>query len=257
MACANALNMSFHALAPVGASGRPVLPLFMDRRLLIVTAVVGLHLLGLWALHAGLLRRAVTLVIPVQVVAEIIDPPQPIITPARPATPAPASPKPTPPTPPAPRQQPARQPVVPQAPQPVAITAPEPAPQAPAAVPATLPVISTASPASPATEVAAAPTPPAPPRVDLPSSSADYLNNPPPSYPPLSKRLGEQGRVVVRTRIEVNGSASQAEVHTSSGYERLDQAALQTVKRWRYLPGKRAGVPEAMWFNIPIEFVLE
>lgn len=99
--------------------------------------------------------------------------------------------------------------------------------------------------------------PPAPPRVDLPSSSADYLNNPPPSYPPLSKRLGEQGRVVVRARIEVNGSASQAEVQTSSGFERLDQAALQTVKRWRYLPGKRAGVPEAMWFNIPIEFVLE
>jgi protein TonB len=63
--------------------------------------------------------------------------------------------------------------------------------------------------------------------------------------------------VVVRARIEVNGSASQAEIRTSSGYERLDQAALQTVKRWRYLPGKRAGVPEAMWFNIPIQFVLE
>jgi protein TonB len=93
--------------------------------------------------------------------------------------------------------------------------------------------------------------------VDLPSSSADYLNNPTPPYPPLSKRMGEQGRVVIRARIEVNGSASKAEVRTSSGYERLDQAALQTVKRWRYLPGKRAGVPEAMWFNIPINFVLE
>lgn len=103
----------------------------------------------------------------------------------------------------------------------------------------------------------APPARPAPPRVDLPSSSADYLNNPPPPYPPLSKRLGEQGRVVVRARIEINGSASQTEVHTSSGFERLDQAALQTVKRWRYLPGKRADVPEAMWFNIPIQFVLE
>ena len=262
MAYASALTMSPLALAPAGVAKRPVLPLPMDRRLLIVTAVVGLHLLGLWALHTGLLRRAVALVVPVQVVAEIIEQPQPIITSARPttSTPTPAPPKPIPPTPPAPRQQPARQPVVSQASQPLVITAPEPAPQAPAAAPATQPVISTAS---PATEVAAAPTPPAPaappapPRVDLPSSSADYLNNPPPSYPPLSKRLGEQGRVVVRARIEINGSASQAEVQTSSGFERLDQAALQTVKRWRYLPGKRAGVPEAMWFNIPIQFVLE
>ena len=239
----------------------------MDRRLLIVTAVVGLHLLGLWALHTGLLRRAVALVIPVQVVAEIIELPQPVVTPVPPAPlapPTPAPPKPTPPTPPTPpvpRQQPARAPVVPQAPQPVAITTPEPAAQAPAAVTAPQPAISSATPATEVASVlASAPAPaapPAPPRVDLPSSSADYLNNPAPPYPPLSKRLGEQGRVVVRARIEVNGSASQAEVHTSSGFERLDQAALQTVKRWRYLPGKRAGVPEAMWFNIPIQFVLE
>ena len=35
------------------------------------------------------------------------------------------------------------------------------------------------------------------------------------------------------------------------------QAALATVQRWRYVPGKRAGVPEAMWFNVPIRFVLD
>lgn len=250
MAFASTLAINPVGLAPAGAARRPALPLAMDRRLLIVIAVVGFHLLGLWALHAGLLRRAVELVIPVQVVADIIEPPQPVVTPAPPSPPAP--PKPAPPKP-APRQQPPRQPVVRPAPQPVAITTPEPAPQAPAADPAPQPVTNTAP---PATEVAT-PVPPAPPRVDLPSSSADYLNNPPPPYPPLSKRLGEQGRVVVRARIEVNGSASQAEIRTSSGYERLDQAALQTVKRWRYLPGKRAGVPEAMWFNIPIQFVLE
>ena len=260
MTSASAFTMGPLALAPAGASKRPVLPPSMDRRLLIVTVVVGLHLIGLWALHTGLLRRAVALVIPVQLVAEIIELPQPVVTPAPPASPPPTPPKATPPKPAAPRPQPARQPVVAQATQPVAITTPEPAPQAPAAGPAPQPVISNAS---PAIEVAATatppapPAPPAPPRVDLPSSSADYLNNPPPSYPPLSKRLGEQGRVVVRARIEVNGSASQAEVQTSSGFERLDQAALQTVKRWRYLPGKRAGVPEAMWFNIPIQFVLE
>ncbi|MFN7121982.1 MAG: energy transducer TonB, partial [Hydrogenophaga sp.] len=101
------------------------------------------------------------------------------------------------------------------------------------------------------------PAPPAPPRIELPSSSADYLNNPRPPYPPLSKRLGEQGKVVVRVYIEVDGTATRAEVRQSSGFERLDQTAVQTVLRWRYVPGKRAGVPEAMWFNVPINFVLE
>ena len=63
--------------------------------------------------------------------------------------------------------------------------------------------------------------------------------------------------MVVRALIEVNGTASQASIKTSSGYERLDQTALQTVQNWRYVPGKRGGVPEAMWFNIPLNFVLD
>ncbi len=56
----------------------------MDRRIPIVIAVVGLHVLGLWALQAGLLRRAVELVIPVSVLAEMIEPAQPLVTPAPP-----------------------------------------------------------------------------------------------------------------------------------------------------------------------------
>ena len=61
----------------------------------------------------------------------------------------------------------------------------------------------------------------------------------------------------MRVLIEADGTASKAEIRTSSGYERLDQTALQTVLRWRYVPGKRNGVAEAMWFNVPINFVLE
>ena len=93
--------------------------------------------------------------------------------------------------------------------------------------------------------------------MELPSSDADYLHNPKPPYPPLSKRLGEQGKVVVRTLIGVDGTAQKAEIKQSSGFDRLDQAALATALRWRYVPGKRAGVPEAMWFNVPFSFVLE
>jgi len=62
---------------------------------------------------------------------------------------------------------------------------------------------------------------------------------------------------VVRVFIAVDGTAQKAEIKQSSGFERLDQAALTTVLRWRYVPGKRAGVPEGMWFNVPINFVLE
>ena len=215
----------------------------MDRRLFIVIAVVGFHVLGLWALQTGLLRRAVELVVPVQVMAEFIELPQPQVTPAPPPPQPQPAPVPKRVTPPAPRP----------APQPVAIADPTPSPTAATGI--TEPQPPAPPPQTPM--VVAEPAPPAPPKIELPSSSADYLNNAPPPYPPLSKRLGEQGKVIVRAFIEVNGTASKAEIRTSSGYERLDQTALQTVLKWRYIPGKRAGVPEAMWFNIPINFVLE
>ncbi|OSZ76714.1 energy transducer TonB [Hydrogenophaga sp. IBVHS1] len=221
------------------------MPRRLNRRVAIVLSVLGLHVLAVWALQSGLLRRAMEIVIPVQVLAELIEPPQPV------AEPPPPAPVVAAPTPPKPRPRPVPQP------QPQPVAAPEPMPLAPV-----VPVAPPAPPAPPEPIVAAAPppappAPPAPPRIELPSSNADYLKNPPPPYPPMSKRLGEQGRVVVRAFIQLDGTASRAEVQRSSGFERLDQTAVQTVLRWRYVPGKRAGVPEAMWFNIPINFVLE
>ncbi len=90
-----------------------------------------------------------------------------------------------------------------------------------------------------------------------PSADADYLKNPPPAYPRASRRLGEQGTVIVRVFISTQGLPEKAEVRTSSGFPRLDQAALEAVQRWRFVPGRRSGTPEAMWFNIPVRFVLE
>ena len=233
-------NPALNFPAPLDA-----MPRRLNRRVAIVLAVLGLHMLAVWALQSGLLRRAMEIVIPVQVLAELIEPPQPV------AEPPPPAPVVAAPTPPKPRPRPVPQP------QPQPVAAPEPMPLAPV-----VPVAPPAPPAPPEPIVAAAPppappAPPAPPRIELPSSNADYLKNPPPPYPPMSKRLGEQGRVVVRAFIQLDGTASRAEVQRSSGFERLDQTAVQTVLRWRYIPGKRAGVPEAMWFNIPINFVLE
>ena len=237
--------LSTHATATVPQDGfGPVTPSArMNRRLLIVAAVIGLHIAGLWALQTGLLRRAVELVVPVQVIADLIELPQPKVEP----TPPPPAPQPTPKPQPVVRQTPGPQPT----PLPVAVADPAPSDHAPI-VPAPVPP----APAEPS-PAPARPVEPAVPAVQLPSSTADYLNNPAPAYPPLSRRLGEQGRVVVRVLIGTDGTASQAEIRSSSGFERLDQAALQTVLKWRYVPGKRAGVPEAMWFNVPINFVLE
>lgn len=97
---------------------------------------------------------------------------------------------------------------------------------------------------------------PRPTRLELPSAEADYLNNPAPIYPRMSKRLAEQGTVIVRVLITPEGLAGQAEVSKSSGFERLDQAALDAVRNWRFVPGRRMGVAEAMWFNVPVRFVL-
>ncbi len=92
--------------------------------------------------------------------------------------------------------------------------------------------------------------------IELPSSDADYLHNPPPIYPRMSKRLGEQGTVVLRVLIGVNGQAEKIEIYKSSGFDRLDQAAIETAAKWRYKPGQRMGKVEALWFNLPIRFEL-
>jgi protein TonB len=222
------------------------MPRRLNRRVVVVLSVLGLHVLAVWALQSGLLRRAMEIVIPVQVMAELIEPPQPLVEPPPPAPPPPVA-APTPPKPkPRPIPQPQPQPVAAPEPMPLAPVVP-PAPPAPPAPPE--PIVSAPPPAPPA--------PPAPPRIELPSSNADYLRNPPPPYPPLSRRLGEQGRVVVRVFIQLDGTASRAEVQRSSGFERLDQTAVQAALRWRYVPGKRAGVPEPMWVNVPIDFTLK
>ena len=92
--------------------------------------------------------------------------------------------------------------------------------------------------------------------VHLPSSQADYLNNPQPTYPALSLRLRESGKVMVRVLIGRNGQALRGDVVQSSGFERLDQSALRAVLAWRYVPGKVDGQPQDMWFDVPISFRL-
>jgi protein TonB len=155
----------------------------------------------------------------------------------------------------------ARTPTPPQV-TPALISTPVAVPGTTQAAPSTAaPIVPAAAPAATATATGSQrPTvtaPSATAAVVLPSSDADYLNNPTPTYPSMSRRMGEQGTVLVRAFINTEGRAEKVEIRTSSGYSRLDDAALATVQRWRYVPGKRAGVAEAMWFNVPIRFLLD
>ena len=218
-----------------------VTPSTQHKTMAIATGVLLLHGAALWALQTGLLQRMVDVVIPVTLLSELIEPPRPKVEPPpppkQPVTPAQAVPQKAMPLPP---------------PMPVAIAEVAPTPQTPTGVVASVAALPPMTAPQTATPVA-----PPSPKVELPSSDADYLQNPKPAYPPMSKRIGEQGRVVVRVLIGVDGVAQKAEIRTSSGFERLDQAALATAQRWRYVPGKRGGVAEAMWFSVPINFVLE
>jgi periplasmic protein TonB len=221
------------------------------RPVVIASAVALLHVGGLAALQSGLLVRAYELVVPVEMISQIIEPPKPIDL-----KPPPPAPKPPPPPEPVKVNKAVS---LPPAPQPLAIAEPTAALNAPAP-PAPLPPISAPVAVAPSPAPVSAPSPPpaptAPPKIELPRSDADHLSNPVPPYPPVSKRLGEEGTAVIRIYVGADGLPQRTELRTSSGFERLDAVALAAVMKWRFKPGSRNGVPEAMWVTQPIPFVL-
>ncbi len=77
-----------------------------------------------------------------------------------------------------------------------------------------------------------------------------------PSYPPLSRRLGEEGKLMLRVELDEGGHISVAQVINSSGFKRLDDAALAAVKTWRCNPPRRNGQPVRAIALQPFNFVL-
>jgi protein TonB len=160
------------------------------------------------------------------------------------APPAPEQPKPVPPVE-LPRPKPvSKRPVVHKPVEAPLLAAPAEAPS---------PVV-VAPPAPSPIEVPAPPAPAA--TVTQPIYDADYLENPAPLYPAVSRRNGEQGRVVLRVLVGPGGAAEQVQVLTSSGFPRLDDSAREAVRRWRFVPAKRGNEAVQAWVRIPIPFVL-
>ncbi len=209
-----------------------------------VAAILALHGAVAWGLlQVDAVRSAVAEAAPLFV--DLIAPPAPErpTEPAAPPPPAPVSKTPPPPVPVI-AAAPAPTPAVPDlvAPEPPA----DPVPPAVAPVPATV----VAAPAPPASA-------PPPPARDLPASAIQYLEPPDPAYPRTSRRAGESGLVVVRVFVGADGLPRQLQVLQSSGFARLDEAALEGVRRARFKPPTENGQPTAGWARIPIPFELE
>jgi protein TonB len=110
--------------------------------------------------------------------------------------------------------------------------------------------------AAPAVPVEAPPAPAqAPPRT-IPSSAIQYIVPPAPVYPRISARMRESGKAVVRVFIDEDGLPRTVQLATSTGFARLDDAALAAVRHCRFKPWMDNGVAAAAWASIPIEFEL-
>jgi protein TonB len=87
-------------------------------------------------------------------------------------------------------------------------------------------------------------------------STVEYVREPMPRYPPQSRKLREQGTVVLRVVIDERGTATSIEIETSSGHARLDDAARDAVLHAEFRPYVEDGEPRRALVLIPIEFAL-
>lgn len=124
----------------------------------------------------------------------------------------------------------------------------------PAAPPMEAPAAASAKPA---------PAPAAPPKQEVieekeepPKFGVAYLNNPPPEYPKLAKRAGEEGRVLLKVLVSAEGRPETVELSKGSGFERLDTAAINAVKQWRFEPARKGGKTLSAYVIVPLAFTL-
>ncbi len=257
----------------LSTSGRPSPGTFRREHGLILGLVIVAHAgTATWLVN---LSQSTPSEPPRPIAVMLIDAPVAVAAPpAAPEAPPAVEPDvPPPPPPPPPRPEPIVQPPPPPAPpppKPVPKPAPKPVPrpapvaETPPAAPAPVAVPSTATapPAPPAPVAVAAPTrpgAPAPAPVETVAARFDaaYLNNPPPAYPPLARRMREQGTVMLRVFVTADGLPGKIELSESSGSNRLDDAAQRAVARWRFVPAKQGERSVAAWVIVPIVFKLE
>ncbi len=99
-----------------------------------------------------------------------------------------------------------------------------------------------------------------PPQENLPITAAKgyagYLSNPAPEYPEVALDRGWEGVVMLRVKVSPTGSPLEINLKNSSGKKALDDAAVKTVKRWKFSPAMRGNTPIEGWVDVPIHFKL-
>ena len=188
-----------------------------------ISFVIVLHIIIIWALVSGLARKAVELVqkpLETKLIAEPVKPPEETKPPPPPKMAAPPPPF---------------------------IPPPEITIQAPVAPsPAVITAVTTTAPPKEA-------PPPAPPAAHQPVRVAPVVlakSCEPPQYPSASRRLGETGAVVLNFLIDAEGKVIESRVDSSSGVERLDEAARKALALCRFSPGTVDGKPEQSWHKL-------
>jgi protein TonB len=191
--------------------------------------VMALHAVGLYALWHYQIRLAPQEALTVFV--NFINPP-PLVKQEEPPKPKPR-PKPVEPEPPPPM------------PQQIVVEAPVVLPEEPVAPP---------PPPEPVIETPLEPLQPVQLTTEL---SVACPERTPPVYPAASRRMGEEGRVVLWVELDEQGRVNATRVDKSSGSSRLDDAALAAVKTWRCTPATRDGMPVRAVALQPFLFILE
>ncbi len=125
-----------------------------------------------------------------------------------------------------------------------------PVPSVPAPAAATVP---DAPPVPPTPPVPAAPLPPK----QITASAVRYLVPPQQVYPETSRRLGESGKVGLKVRVDEHGKAVEVHVTQSSGFSRLDQAAVSAMRAARFQPYLENGVARSVWAPATITYDLQ
>lgn len=106
--------------------------------------------------------------------------------------------------------------------------------------------------------------PPAPPPVvaagvkKAPEIDPKFKRRFQPEYPPTSRRLGEEGSVILQVLVGADGKVQDAKVQKTSGFPRLDEAAIKhALRAWRFTPGTEDGKPVTVWHSIKVTFKIE
>jgi len=92
------------------------------------------------------------------------------------------------------------------------------------------------------------------------ASSATYkigsAKNPHPTYPLIARKKGWEGRVLIQAEIDREGNVSEIKVIESSGFKVLDNASLETLKKWKFTPAKNGNKFVDDTLNIPVKFLI-